>query len=180
MIPMNYKKIIIFICFLYCLMPVPRHASAEMYKYTDKNGVESYTDSLQAVPERYRKNAVKVEPGREKDEVSRSVTAEKKESSKVPSKVPEAGSKVRKAVEDFRETEYLRHAGVAAAFIGLIALIHAINKSRLSGLTGAVIKMALALCFVLGVFYVYSREVSELFDSYILKTDTFQSKAGKK
>jgi hypothetical protein len=173
------RKIILPIIFIpFCLgLFIVCPVQAEVYKYTDKDGVESYSDSIQAVPDKYRKKAVEVKGLREKDEAAK--TSESVATAKTSSQTESVKTKLRKAAEDFKEKGYWRHVGVAAVFLIIVMFIRKLTRTMGNGLICTLIKFVLALCFVIGVFYIYSKEISGVFDSLLDRTSAITNKVDR-
>src|SRR5574337_1190268 len=67
------KKIFLIALFLYCV-PCLSASHAAVYKYVDKDGIVSFADDLQTVPQKYRASAVIVQ-GESKDEEAKQPAA---------------------------------------------------------------------------------------------------------
>ncbi|HTR44287.1 MAG TPA: DUF4124 domain-containing protein, partial [Thermodesulfovibrionales bacterium] len=104
------------------------HASpgaAAIYKYVDKNGTPSFVDSLDAVPEKYRKDAVRVS-GRAEDQ-------EKQSAKELKTRTPEEGktekeSFINKAKEYAGALSGNRAVVFFAMLAGFIVLFVAFGK----------------------------------------------------
>ncbi|TAN43446.1 MAG: DUF4124 domain-containing protein [Nitrospirae bacterium] len=149
---------------LFSLQPV----SAAVYKYVDKDGVESYTDSLQAVPEKHRKKAVEVKGLREKDETAKAsgpAPEVKQEAPQGPSKTATARLKAKAAAEGFMEKGYWKPVALFTGLIIVFMIIGKLGRTMGSGPIWMVVKMAVALAFLVGAYYMYSKEIADMFAS---------------
>ncbi|MHB8882236.1 MAG: DUF4124 domain-containing protein [Thermodesulfovibrionales bacterium] len=145
-----------------------RPASAEIYKYVDKDGVESYTDSLQAVPEKHRKKAVEVKGLREKDEVAKTSAQApdvNQEAPQGPSKTALLRLKAKATAEGFMEKGYWKPVALFTALIILFMIIGKLGRTMGSGPLWMVIKMVIVLAFLVGAYYLYSKEIADIFTS---------------
>lgn len=75
------KKILIVFAVLHCLLGISfvNESEAAIYKYIDKDGIVSFADNLQSIPEKYRSTALIVDGESKDDEAkpSRPVTVDK-------------------------------------------------------------------------------------------------------
>jgi hypothetical protein len=144
-------------------------ASAEIYKYVNKDGVVSYTDSLQAVPEKYRKTATVVKGLREKDEKP----GDKEPASAVPPTPNQEAQKdsiavkqqIEKKVQDIREKGYWRPVVVILAFIAVFFLMGKASESL--GYKGlwTILRILVVLGLMSYFVYAYIDEMSGVYST---------------
>lgn len=151
---------------------------AVVYKYVDKNGTESFTNSLDSVPEKYRKTAViiKEKRGREpkgpeaptpenKPENRPDNKLENKPGNKGEGAAEQEGniSKIIRSAEEFVATG-LFQAG-AAVIVFLVLFIFAGKIGSLLGFKdiGSIFRILLVLLLLVYLYSVYSKEVVNSF-----------------
>jgi hypothetical protein len=147
---------------------------AVVYKYVDKNGTESFTNSLDSVPEKYRKTAViiKEKKGRE-PKGPEAPSPENKPENKLENKPGNKGesaaeqegkiSKIVRSAEDLVATG-LFQAG-AAVIVFLVLFIFAGKIGSLLGFKdiGSIFRILLVLLLLVFLYSVYSRETVNTF-----------------
>jgi hypothetical protein len=145
-------------------------SSAEVYKYTDQDGTVSYADSIDAVPQKYRKTATVVEGLREPtlsvQDGSKPADKEAKAAEK-RSKTDAAKAGAKGFLNDFIEKDYWKPV---ALFIGLIVvyqLVGKLGRTMGGGPLWTSIKLVIVAGFLVGAFYIYSKEMSGMFDSIL-------------
>ncbi|MBA4371751.1 MAG: hypothetical protein C0402_02690 [Thermodesulfovibrio sp.] len=167
----------------------PGQSSAEVYKYVNKDGVVSYTDSLQAVPEKYRSKATVVKGLREQEEKPADKTsstpttsAAKPDAQPVPQqkdRVP-VKQQLEKKIQDFSEKGYWKPILIILAFIAVFFLMG--KASDTIGHKG--LWTALRFLVVLGLlayfFYAYTKEMSGVYSSLSEQVKTLKGTIDKK
>ena len=135
---------------------------AAIYKYVDKNGTPSFVDSLEAVPEKYRKDAVRVS--------GRTEGQEKQSGKEAKPETPDEG-KTEKESFIKRAKEYagtLSKNGTAvffavlAGFIVLFVAFGKIAESLNQKWLGAALRLILTLGLLVYFVVSYSKEVGTL------------------
>jgi hypothetical protein len=165
------------------LLPSP--AVAEVYKYVNKDGVVSYTDSLQAVPEKYRKTATVVKDLREKEEKpAGQVTGGTASGTRKQEPQPQASTPVKEQLEqrvhDIREKGYWKPVVV---ILGLIAVFFLMGKaSDVLGHKGlwTVLRIFVVLGLMGYFLYAYTNEMAGVYNTLREQVDSLKSKVDKR
>lgn len=154
---------------------VSRISFAEVYKYVNKDGVVSYTDSLQAVPEKQRKKATVVPGLRDKEEKSAD-KAKGPAGEPVPDEKQNIGEKIEKSIgparqqtvkviQDVKDNEYWKPAAVVIAFIIVFFLIGKAANSLGYKKVGSILRILVVLGLLAYFFYAYTQEMSGMYTS---------------
>ena len=154
---------------------VSRISSAEVYKYVNKDGVVSYTDSLQSVPEKQRKKATVVPGLREKEEKSAD-KAKGPGGEPAPDEKQNIGEKIEKTIgpakqqavkviQDAKDNEYLKPAAVVIAFIIVFFLIGKAANSLGYKTVGSILRVLVVVGLLAYFFCAYTQELSGRYTS---------------
>jgi hypothetical protein len=137
--------------------------AAAIYKYVDKNGTPSFVDSLDAVPEKYRKDAVRVS--------GRTEGQEKQSGKEAKPETPDEGKTEKESFIN-RAKEYAGSLwangtavflAVLAGFIVLFVAFGKIAESLGQKWLGAALRLVLTAGLLVYFFISYSKEVGTLF-----------------
>ena len=168
---------------------------AVVYKYVDKNGTESFTNSLDSVPEKYRKTAViiKEKRGREpkepavpspenKPENKPDNKLENKPGNKDESSAEQEGkiSKIIRSAEEFVATGLFQTG--AAVIVFLILFIFAGKIGSLLGFKdiGSIFRILLVLLLLVFLYSIYSREVVDTFTTIKQEVRSIKKQSNEK
>ncbi|MGC2061744.1 MAG: DUF4124 domain-containing protein [Thermodesulfovibrionales bacterium] len=156
------------------ILLVPSPSASEVYKYVNKDGVVSYTDSLQAVPDKYRKKATVVKGLREQDEKSVdkapaneiSVMPEQ-ETRQVPPQQDSIPVKqqIETKVQNIREKGYWKPVAVILALIAIFALMGKASESLGHKRLWTVLRLIVVLGLMSYFLYAYADGMSGVYSS---------------
>jgi hypothetical protein len=167
----------------------PRPSSAEVYKYVDKNGVVSYTDSLQAVPEKHRSKATIVKGLREKEEKP----SDKTSSEPVTTTVKQDGQpepqqkdqlpvkkQIEKKVQDLKDKGYWKPILIILAFIAVFFILGKASRVMGHKEVWTVLRILVVLGLIAYFFYAYTKEMSGVYGSLSEQVNTLKGTIDKK
>jgi len=132
-----------------------------VYKYTDKNGTECYTDSIQAVPPEYRKKAVLVSEGSKPEKKPAAQVPEDKGGA-TPDGQEGRVSKFIRGLKELATGPRSVEAG-AAVVVFLLLFAFAGKIGALLGFKdiGSIFRILLVLLLLVYLFSLYSRRVED-------------------
>lgn len=170
---------VIFVCLIHST------SSAEVYKYVNKDGVVSYTDSLQAVPEKYRKNANVVKGLREKEEkpadkasagpADATVKQEGQQAPQQKDQLP-VKQRIQKKVQDLRDKGYWKPVIIILALIAVFFLMGKASRAMGHNEVWTVLRIIVVLGLLAYFFYAYTDELSGVYGS--LSEQVYSLKGG--
>jgi hypothetical protein len=156
------------------LLLMPSLSPAEVYKYINKDGVVSYTDSLQAVPEKYREKATVVKGLREKGDKPADMTPATAASATAKQEAPQiqppqssipVRQQIEKRVQDITDKGYWKPVVVILAFIAVFVLLG--KAGDLLGHKGlwTVLRILVVLGLMSYFLYAYIDEMSGVYNT---------------
>jgi len=172
--PILSVMLIVFIVSVFVFFVAP--ASAEIYKYVKKDGSVGYSDSIQAVPEEYRKKATVVKGLRENEGSSADKTKTKpaveaprnETTAEVPRKIEQPlMMQVKKASDSFMEKGYWKHVVVICVFILVYFLLGKASRAIGHKEVWTLLRILVVLGIMSYFFYVYTKEISEIYSSMV-------------
>ena len=143
---------------------LPRESFGVVYRYVDKNGTESFTNNLDAIPKEYRKKAVVIRDGKKGEgKESAAQPPEGKEENKGEGAAPQEG-RLQKIIRTAREVAATRMFQVGAGVIVFLLLfIFAGKIGSLLGFKGigSIFRILLVLLLLAYLYSVYSKAAVE-------------------
>lgn len=164
-------------------------SSAEIYKYVNKDGVVSYTDSLQAVPDKYRTKATVVKGLREKEEKPADKAADSTASSAAKQEGPQAQKQqetlpvkkqIEKKVQDLKDKGYWKPILIILAFIAVFFLLGKASETLGHKGLWTILRLLVVLGLLVYFFYAYTREMSGVYSSLSDQVNTVKGTIDKK
>jgi len=162
---------------------------AEVYKYVNKDGVVSYTDSLQAVPDRYRKNATVVKGLREKEETisdksstgsTTATTKQEGQQAQPQRKSIPVQQQIQQKVQDLRDKGYWKPVVIILALIAVFFLMGRASKAMGHKKVWTVLRILVVLGLMSYFFYAYVDEMSGVYSSLSKEVYSVKDRIGKK
>jgi len=156
--------------FFFCII-FTQHSLAVTYKYIDKNGTSCFTDSIQAIPEEYRKKAFILDgkseiPIGECSELS--IAGEPDTQQVVVSRT----EKVKRTIKDALNNRLLKAIALTICFLIIFFIAGKMGSTLKYKQTASIIRIIL-ICLALFFFYtLYSKEVVHLFDKLTKEVTT--------
>lgn len=169
------------------LLPSP--SPAEVYKYVNKDGVVSYTDSLQAVPEKYRSKATAVKGLREQDErpadkaPADATTLSPKHGSRQAMPQQEqtpARQRIEENVRDFRDKGYWKPVGIILVLIVVFFLMGKAGGALGHKGVWTVLRVLVVLGLLSYFLYAYTDEMSGVYGSLSEKVYNIKGRIDKR
>lgn len=162
-------------------------SAAEVYRYVNKDGTVGYTDSLQAVPEKYRKSAKPVEGLREKEDTTAgseegkgNQAAEQKALQEPRKTLVPLKARVEDAVGGVMSGGYWRHIAVTVAFIVVFILIGKAGKALGHKEVWTVLRLLVVIGFMTYFIYAYTKEISDIYGSLREQVGSVKGKIEKR
>ena len=139
----------------------PQGASAKVYRYVDKDGTVSYTDSMQAVPEGQRKKAKVVEGVREQE----TQPAGEDRQTTDPGSVHSFKDQLQSLTEAVMKKGHWKDIAVVASGVVILLLIGRARRVIGPNAAWTILRIIAVLGVLAYFFFAYTKGMSDIFET---------------